>query len=123
MSSTPSRSSKAPVALALLMIGVGAGWLLTELQFGPRINWTWTAVLIVTGVLAFVLSGGLDKVSVVLGPFLIVGGLLSIARQTGALGENVEMPVLVIVAGCLFLFAQSSRVPLPRWYDVSPPRT
>jgi len=118
-----SASRKGPLAIAWLMMGIGLGWLLTELQFGPGVNWAWTLGLEVAGVLVFVLGGGVDKVSIVLGPLLIVSGLLSILRQSGVLPVNLEMPCLVLLSGLLFLIAQHPRVPAPTWYIPDPRRT
>ncbi len=66
----------------------------------------------------FVLSGGVDKMSVVIGPFFIVGSFLSILRQTGRLETDVEIPILVILIGALLLAARLPQVPLPRWFDL-----
>jgi hypothetical protein len=107
--------SRGPLILAILIITIGIGWLLTAQGFAPGITWVWTLGLGVVGVLAFVLSGGLDKVSVVIGPFFIVGSVLSILRQREVLRTDIEVPVLVIVIGVLLLVAQSSAVPVPRW--------
>ena len=104
---------KGPIALSIVIITVGVGWLLTSLGFGPGINWIWTLGLGVVGIFAFILSSGLDKVSVILGPFFLISSLLSILRQTGHLTADTEIPVLVIVVGVLLLIAEypSSRSP------------
>jgi len=112
---------KGRVALAILIITVGVGWLLTSLGILPEINWVWTLCLGVTGILVFVVSGGVDKVSVVVGPFFLICSVLSILRQTGRLNENTELPLIVIVAGVLFLFAQLPVIPIPRWLTPLPP--
>jgi hypothetical protein len=107
---------KGPLVLALLIITVGVGWLLSARGIGAGINWVWTLGLGVVGVLTFVLSGGVDKLNVVIGPFLIVSSVLSILRQTGRLPLDTEVPVLVILIGTLLLVAQLRIVPLPRWF-------
>lgn len=118
------KTSRGPLVLAILIITVGVGWLLTALGFGPGVNWVWTLALGVIGILAFVLSGGLDKVSVIVGPFFLVSSLLSILRQTGQLSTDVEVPVLVILVGVLLLAAQMPFIPLPRWFvPVDPPKS
>jgi hypothetical protein len=103
-------------------MAIGGGWLLTELNFGPGVNWIWTMGLLAAGVVVFIIGGGVDKVSIVLGPFLIACGLLSIVRQSGLLPINIEMPCLVILGGFLFLVAQHPRVPAPKWYISTPPK-
>ncbi|MEX2114580.1 MAG: hypothetical protein WD845_15405 [Pirellulales bacterium] len=98
----------------ILMITVGAGWLLTTLGIEPEIDWIWTLTLAVAGVMTFAV-GGLDKVTMVVGPFFIVASCLSVLRQTDRLQPNVEVPVIVIVAGLLLLIARSPAVPMPSW--------
>lgn len=107
--------SKGIICLAIVIITVGIGWLLTSIGYAPDVNWVLTLGLAITGVLAFIVSGGLDKVSVVVGPFFLVGSILSILRQQGRLKLETEVPILVILIGVLLLFTQSSRVRIPRW--------
>ena len=52
----------------------------------------------------------------VIGPFFIVTSCLSVLRQTGRIGFNVEVPILVIVAGVLLLIARLPIVPVPKWF-------
>lgn len=106
---------KGPLILSLLIITVGVGWLLTVQGVAPGINWVWTMGLGVIGVLTFVICSGLDKVSVVVGPFFLISSLLSILRQQKTLSIDTELPVLVIALGTLLLVAQSSWIPAPPW--------
>jgi hypothetical protein len=87
-----SGSSKGPLTLSILIITVG-----------------------VVGILTFILSGGFDKFSAVVGPFFLVSSILSILRQTGHLAADTEVPVLVIAVGALMLVAQMRWVPVPGW--------
>jgi len=112
---------KGPLVLSVVVITLGVGWLLTVQGFGPDINWIWTLGLAVVGILAFVLSGGLDKVSVIIGPFFLVASVLSVLRQTRALATDVEVPVLVIVVGVLLFIAQMRFIPPPKWLAASLP--
>lgn len=107
--------TKGRVALGLLIISLGVGWLLTAQGFAPDINWIWTLCLGIVGIAAFILSGGVDKVSIVVGPFFLICSILSLLRQTGRLTESTEMPILVIVTGALLLIAQLPAIPAPRW--------
>jgi hypothetical protein len=111
---------KGPLALSLLIIAVGVGWLLTSLGYGPGINWVWIMGLGVAGVLAFVVSGGVDKASIVIGPFFLVSSALSILRQAGHLKLDTEVPLLIITVGVLMLVAQLRFVPVPNWYIPGP---
>jgi hypothetical protein len=110
-----ANGTKGRIALALLIVTVGIGWLLTAQGIMPGINWVWTLCLGIVGIATFVLSGGLDKVSVVVGPFLLISSVLSILRQTGRLSESTEMPLLVICIGGLLLLAQLPSIVAPRW--------
>ncbi len=103
----------------VLMLAVGAGWLLTELDIVPRVNWVWTLGLGAVGLLAFAVAG-LDKVTIVLGPFFIIASGLSVLRQTGDLRPEIEVPVLVIAAGVLLLVARSPAVPFPKFLIEEP---
>jgi hypothetical protein len=98
----------------ILLITVGVGWLLTTLGVAPGIDWVWTLGLAVVGLLAF-LVGGFDKVTVVVGPFFILASFLSILRQTGRLHVDIEVPMLVIIAGVLLLVARTTAIPTPQW--------
>src|SRR5262245_43424270 len=106
--------SKGPLVLSILIIALGIGDLLTAQGFIPGIDWAWTLGLAVVGILTFVLSG-FDKVSVVVGTFLIASSVLSVLRQTDRITENVEVPLLVISLGVLIFIAQLSIVPAPKW--------
>lgn len=110
-----AEGSKGPLILGILIITVGVGWLLTAQGFAPGIDWIWTLGLGIAGILAFIVCGGVDKASVVVGPFFLIASLLSILRQTGRLETNIEVPILVIIIGVLIVIAQMSFVPAPRW--------
>jgi len=114
-------AEKRTLVFPVLLIAVGVGWLLTALEVGPGICWPWTLGLAAVGLLAFVASGW-DKVSVVVGPFLIAASCLSLLRQTGRLSIDVEVPVLTIVAGVLLLVARSRAIPVPTWIIEEPSR-
>jgi uncharacterized membrane protein YGL010W len=100
--------------LPLLLIAVGTGWLLTTLGVAPGIDWIWTLGLAIVGLLTFAVSG-IDKVSLVIGPLFIFASFLSILRQTGRLRFDVEIPILVILAGVLLLIARMPAIPIPKW--------
>jgi hypothetical protein len=106
---------KGPIILALLIITVGVGWLLTVRGVAPGINWVWTLGLGMIGILTFIVSGGLDKVSVVIGPMFLMSSGLSILRQQNQLSIDTEVPILVIAVGVLLLVAQARAIPPARW--------
>lgn len=110
---------KKTLIVPILLITLGVGWLLTTLNVIPQIDWVWTLLVGLVGVLTFAL-GGIDKVTVVVGPFFILASILSVLRQTGQLTIDVEIPILVIVAGVLMLVARLNAIPPPSWL-VHPP--
>ena len=99
----------------VLIVAVGVGWLLSSLGLLPGVDWVWSGALLVAGVLTFVFSGGVDKVSLVYGALLLLAGVLSVLRQTGVMTLDVTLPVLVIALGLLKLAARSPAIPEPAW--------
>ncbi len=108
--------SKGMVAIAVLVIALGVAWLLNTLNVIPGIDWIWTGGLGIAGILVLMMSG-IDRVSVVIGPFLIVSSVLSVLRQTGRLRFDIEMPILAIMFGVLFLLAVALPFPKPHFLD------
>ncbi len=111
------KANKGPLMLGIMIITVGVGWLLTAKGVVPGIDWVWTLGLAVVGVLTFVLSGGLDKLSVLVGPFFLVASVLSVLRQSGRMKIDTEVPLLVILLGVLVIVAQLPMIPVPRWIE------
>jgi len=105
---------KQTLVVAVLLIAVGAGWLLRTLEVAPDIDWVWTLILAVVGLLSLALAG-LDKVSVVVGPFFLLASVLSVLRQTGHLQLDVELPALLTLAGFLLLVARLPAISTPAW--------
>jgi|SRR6476646_1152936 hypothetical protein len=110
------QKSKTILVFAILIIAAGTGWLLTALDVRPDINWAWVLSLAAVSFLAFAVSGGIDKFSVVVGPFFLLSSLLSFLQQSDTMAIKVEIPVLAIAFGLLLLLARSSLIPLPRWF-------
>ena len=113
------KPDKKTLLLPILLITVGVGWLLTTLGVALGIDWVWTLALAVVGLLTFV-GGGFDKVTVVIGPFFILASGLSILRQTDRLHLDIEIPILVIIAGVLLLVARMPVIPIPKWMIQDP---
>ena len=114
---------KTTLIFPFLLITVGSGWLLTTMGVAPGVDWVWTLFLAILGLLTFVV-GGFDKVTAVVGPFLILASCLSLLRQTGRLTLDIEIPLLVILAGALILLAHLPKIPVPKWIirDSNPPQ-
>src|SRR5437773_534591 len=107
------------LAVPILIIGLGVGWLLTAHNVLPGVNWVWLLALGIVGVLVIAI-GGFDKVTLVLGPFLIVATIFSLLRQTGHITVDTEVPALVILLGLLLLLVRVLPVPSPKWL-IEPP--
>ncbi len=113
MSASDARKSLIP---ALALITVGTGWLLTTWGVIPGVNWIWVLGLAAVGFLVLFI-GGLDKVTVVVGPFLMISTVFALLRQTGRLSGDTEVPCLLIVAGILALVSYFLPLPAPEWLD------
>jgi len=96
----------------ILIIVVGIGWLLNVQGIIPRVDWIWTCALAAVGILTLVV-GGFDKLTVVVGPFLIVSSICSILRQTDKLSIEKEVPILTIILGVLLLVVHIVKLPTP----------
>ncbi len=105
---------KTGMAMAVAIITIGAAWLLNNVGVLPAVEWVWTLGLAVTGILIIAVLG-LDKATTVIGPFLIIGSVFSILRQTGRISINHEIPILVILFGVLLLVAVLLPLKHPEW--------
>lgn len=114
MSTDAPRASKAPLVFSLLLIVIGTGWLLTARQLIPGVNWVWIGLLAALGIMP-VIAWGFDKVTFVIGTILIITSIASLARQSGRLDLNIEVPSLVIAAGVVILAARILPIPNPAW--------
>jgi hypothetical protein len=104
-------SGKALV-VPVLVILLGVTWLLNVLEVIPGVDWIWTGGLAALGLLVMV-AGGINKLTLVFGPFLMVASVCSILRQTGRLSLDLEVPILTIVLGFLLLLVQLLKLPYP----------
>jgi hypothetical protein len=74
----------------------------------------WTLGLAVAGMLILAI-GGIDKVTFVIGSFLIASMFFSLMRQTGRISIDTEVPSLMIALGTLMLMAKLLPIPVPTW--------
>lgn len=116
------KTNKNFIILAVSLITIGSGWLMTSVELMPGVDWIWTLGLSVTGILILLL-GGVDKLTIVVGPFFIATGVLSILRQNGMININIEIPILIIISGLLILYSSLSRHPDPPWLLPPPEKT
>lgn len=100
------------IAVSLLVIAVGVAWLLNTMQIIPGVNWVWTIGLAASGLLILAL-GGFNKLTIVVGPFLVIASVSSLMRQQGRLPAEREVPLLVIALGALMLLSAMSSLPRP----------
>ena len=100
--------------LPTILITIGSGWLLSTLGVAPDIDWVWTLALAMVGSLILVV-GGVNKLSVVFGPFFLFASGFSVLRQTGILRFSVEVPILVMLIGILMLVARLPIFSMPTW--------
>ena len=82
-------------------------------------NWIWTLGLGLAGLMILGM-GGLNKLTIVTGPFLIIASVFSILRQTGRMSIDREVPILVIVFGVLMLISQLMPLPPAGWSQARP---
>jgi hypothetical protein len=105
-------SSGKRFVVPILVILLGVTWLLNVLKIIPGVDWMWTVGLATVGILTLAV-GGINKLSIVVGPFFMVASVCSVLRQTGRLEIDREVPILTIVLGCLLLLVQLLKLPLP----------
>lgn len=97
-------NSKFSIVVSILVIALGVALLLNTLHVIPSVDWIWTGGLGVSGIL-FIATGGFNKLTFVVGPFLMIASVLSVLRQTGRLSPDIEAPLLIISGGILLLLA------------------
>jgi hypothetical protein len=96
----------------ILVIALGVTWLLNVMNVLPGVDWIWTVALAAAGVITL-LFGGINKLTVVVGPFLMVGSVCSLLRQLDKLAIDREVPILTIILGLLMLLVQILDLPTP----------
>ncbi len=97
-------------SLPVTLIVIGLGWLLWELRLFPDIDWIVSAGFVVAGIAVLVIDG-VNKNSIVIGPFLIAVGIVWFAHDRYWVGWRFIIPVLLVLLGVLLLVARSARIP------------
>ena len=96
-------------AVPILIIATGIGWMLSSNEVMPGVDWAFVMLLAVAGILSMIHQ--LSKVSIVLGPMLMVGSVLLVMLQTDKIKIEMGFPILVITFGLLLLIARFSSLP------------
>ncbi len=97
----------------ILVIVVGIAWLLNIMGILPGVDWLWTVSIAAVGIIVLTF-GGVNRVTVVICPFLITASIFSVMRQTGRLPVDKEVPLLTIALGVFWLIASAIKIPLPQ---------
>src|SRR3569833_2421014 len=93
----------------VLLIVLGAAWLLSSLHWLPEVHWIWILGLAGAG-LAILMLDGITKSSIVAGPLLILAGALSFFHQYYLLGWRFMIPIMLIAIGLFMLIARSPSI-------------
>jgi hypothetical protein len=106
--------------IPMLVIALGFAWLLNVLNVLPGVNWLWTGGLGACGALILI-AAGLNQLTIVAGPFLMVASVLSLLRQTGKISVNVEFPILFIAFGIFLLLSYVLPLQMPKYLQTREP--
>ena len=112
MSTQSERAKRFLIPIVIIILGTM--WLLNVLGVVADVDWVLSGGLAGTGVLILVF-GGMDKVTMAAGPWLLVASVTSLLRATGRLEFSHEVPILTVVLGALLLLVESLKLPLPMW--------
>jgi len=113
MSTQSERATRFLVPVIIIMLG--STWLLNVLGVVPDVDWVLSGGLAGAGVLILAF-GGMDKVTMVAGPWLLIASVTSLLRETGRLEFGHEVPILTVLLGALLLLAELLKLPLPMWW-------
>ena len=97
-------------SLPVTLIVVGLGWLLWEFRLFPDVDWIISLGFVAGGVLVLVLDG-INRNSIVIGPFLVATGVAWFVHDRYAATWRLIVPVMLVVLGALMLVARSRHVP------------
>ena len=97
-------------SLPVTLIAVGIGWLLWEFRLFPDIDWVISLAFIGAGVAVMAIDG-INRNSVVVGPFLIAIGIAWLIHDRYGTQWRYIIPFMLVILGVLMLVARSPRVP------------
>lgn len=97
-------------SLPVTLIVVGLGWLLWEFRLFPDVDWIVSLGFVAVGVAVLALDG-INKNSVVIGPFLIATGIAWFLHDRFGTTWRLIIPAMLVLLGVLMLVARSPGVP------------
>ena len=106
-------------SLPITLIVVGAIGLIWYFRWLPDIDWIISLGFIAGGILVLVIDG-INKNSIVTGPFLISIGIAWWLRDSYRLSWNLIVPTLLVILGVLMLIARNPRLPDKRSKTTNP---
>lgn len=96
-------------AFPIVLIGIGAGLLVNELQLMPKLGTLIILGLIAAGI-AVLAFEGVNKSSIVTAPMLIATGFAVYLKDFHGLSLKLAIPGLMVLAGLLMLLARSPQI-------------
>jgi hypothetical protein len=97
-------------SLPITLIVVGTIGLIWYFRWLPDIDWIISLGFIAGGILVLVIDG-INKSSIVTGPFLISIGIAWWLRDRYSWSWNLIVPTLLVILGVLMLIARNPRLP------------
>src|SRR5262245_54698777 len=76
------------IVIPLIIVALGANWLLDNLGTFPAVEWTWTGNIATLGVYTLLFRRW-NRINFVAGMFLVIVALLSILEQNGAIRDVI----------------------------------
>lgn len=106
----PEIDSMRDASLPVTLIVVGLGWLLWEFRLFPDVDWI-IGLGFIAGGIAVMAIDGINKNSVVIGPFLVAVGIAWLLHDRYGTNWRYIVPVMLVLLGALMLVARSPKVP------------
>lgn len=94
----------------IVLMALGSLFLLHSLDLVPSMRWLWIVGLLAAGVMVLI-ADGITKSSIVVGPLLILAGVLQFFSMHSGLAYNIIIPLMMIALGGLLLVARSDAIP------------
>ncbi|HQH74335.1 MAG TPA: hypothetical protein PK360_19820 [bacterium] len=109
-----SEGGRITVVVSILIITFGVGLYLNNHHVIPGVDWFWVLGLTIVGLLILTL-GGIDKFSIVAGPYLMCLAGFIFLYQTDRISLDTVIPALIILFGVLVLLSYFLPVRVPYW--------